>query len=455
MKSWKVSLAVAVVGILSSCGGREVTCSTGTTPCNLSCVDTKNDKRHCGACGNSCASTQVCNLGRCECPPGAGLVNGTCATLDFDGVAACFNSGEVVPFSSKSLTHGNSTVVGTNPQSIGFLNSVMLVLDGLSSRLFQATITPTGEITQQPWATTLGKGPNQVLVDGLWVYSINSIDGTLQVLSRSSTSGAVPVPTAKGTGGFALGTTNQINFGTNSYPNTVAKSTDALWVPLYGGYGEGYDGGQAVVKVSLPDNNGAIKELSRVDLSKLDLQTFAGKTSVARPSGSAVRGNYVYVALQNKEPTTYAENGPGLLARIDTTTNAVTTVSLGSDCLGPTWITPIGTDLAVSCFGATTYDMTTYKTIAVTGSGVVLLDAQDKVASYYSATCPTCQIFNAGRSDAFGNRLVVGHGNDISAIVLDVVDGKLVPVRGADNQLNLCSVPKTGQNFVGDIRALH
>jgi hypothetical protein len=40
-------------------------CKRNTTRCNGKCVNTNTDEKHCGACGNRCASGEQCLNGRC------------------------------------------------------------------------------------------------------------------------------------------------------------------------------------------------------------------------------------------------------------------------------------------------------------------------------------------------------------------------------------------------------
>jgi len=74
----------------------------GGTPGAEVCVDTSNDVRHCGGCGNACAVGQFCVRGACQTMCGAGFSNctGICRDLrnDRDGCGTCGNacsSGEV------------------------------------------------------------------------------------------------------------------------------------------------------------------------------------------------------------------------------------------------------------------------------------------------------------------------------------------------------------------------
>jgi hypothetical protein len=42
-----------------------LSCSSGQTSCDGSCMDTQSDSQHCGACGNVCNTGEPCSEGTC------------------------------------------------------------------------------------------------------------------------------------------------------------------------------------------------------------------------------------------------------------------------------------------------------------------------------------------------------------------------------------------------------
>ncbi|MBM4780069.1 MAG: hypothetical protein GQE15_20390 [Archangiaceae bacterium] len=69
--------AAVVLSVLSACVGPA---PTPCTTCDGVCVDTQNDRRHCGACGNACAAGSVCTAGACtaSCATGQTTCSGQC-----------------------------------------------------------------------------------------------------------------------------------------------------------------------------------------------------------------------------------------------------------------------------------------------------------------------------------------------------------------------------------------
>lgn len=47
-------------------GGEVITCASGLTACGMSCVNTRSEFAHCGACGNTCRSGQYCANSACQ-----------------------------------------------------------------------------------------------------------------------------------------------------------------------------------------------------------------------------------------------------------------------------------------------------------------------------------------------------------------------------------------------------
>jgi hypothetical protein len=67
--------------------GHCAVCAVGATRCGGAtpvCADLQTDPNHCGACETGCAGGASCVAGRCACPPGQAVCEGTCADLAND-----------------------------------------------------------------------------------------------------------------------------------------------------------------------------------------------------------------------------------------------------------------------------------------------------------------------------------------------------------------------------------
>lgn len=106
-------LAVALVGACSVFGssldhfteggeGGGTSCPAGQTACDDTCVQTSLNPSHCGACGNACAGTQVCDNGTCAdaCSGGRTDCERSCVDLTSDP-AHC---GDCATFCSEAET---------------------------------------------------------------------------------------------------------------------------------------------------------------------------------------------------------------------------------------------------------------------------------------------------------------------------------------------------------------
>ncbi len=523
--------AALVVLVLTGCPPTGIVCNPGTIGCNAGCVDPANDKRNCGACGQSCGNNRECVDSVCTCGPGTtSCPDGTCAVIDsdpnncggcgvvcgsgqvceasmckmactagvdlvcsgacvdpgndpnncggcgntcasgqscrnsvctFDVVAACYWSGQVVGLNATTLTLGSKTALGTNPGALTVMEGTVLMADGQDQRLYQASISQSG-LSAVARANQTGAVPNQVLVDGTFAYVVNAGTGSLQVLQQGATAGSLALD-AGVAGGVQLGTVGELNFGMNSYPQGVAKAGGSLWVPLYGGFGAAAaDAGQMVSQLSLATPS-TPTETARVSLKGLDLHAFDGGHPVARPWAVAAHANAVYVVLNNLNPDTYVPEGPGLLARIDPSTKALSTIVLGSNCLNPQWLAEVGgTRLAVSCGGVVTYSPS-FTVDRIDSAGVVVLDEQDHVFAQWSSQCPadagtladggpSCAPMLPGRFTVRGSRILLGDQNAGRVVVLDVSDAGVTEVRGVSNALATCPIsPASGAGNVSDL----
>jgi hypothetical protein len=43
-------------------------CAANLEECDALCVNTRNDREHCGTCGNACVPAANCEASTCECP---------------------------------------------------------------------------------------------------------------------------------------------------------------------------------------------------------------------------------------------------------------------------------------------------------------------------------------------------------------------------------------------------
>lgn len=429
-----VACAVGQVCELATC---KASCGTGFTRCGASCVDVTGDLSNCGACGVTCEQGQACRAGVC----------------DYAAVAACYWSGQLVGFDPTSGVKGPLADVGTNPAALARVGDTVLVADGTDRRLYSAVPAAGGSYAQTNRVTPTGAVPNQMLVDRPFVYVVNAGAGTLLVLKEGVDAGVVTLD-AGVEGALVLGAVAELQLGMNSFPQGVAKVGSMLFVPLYGGYGaEAADAGQVLAKVDVT-NPAAPSLAGQVSFKTLDLHAFDGGAPVARPWAVTAKGGSVYVALNNLNPDSYVPEGPGLVAKVNPTTDAVTVIDLGgAECLNPQWLAASGDKLVVSCGGAISYSPT-FSVQGVTSAGVVVLDAQDArlggawnasgVADVDAGFMPTLP----GRFSVSGSQVTVGDQNGGRVVVLTVSDAGVA----VSSTLNVCPVSATsGVANVADI----
>jgi len=525
-----IAVPFLLAALLSGCPQQGIVCRTGTERCGEGCADLTSDERNCGGCGIACTANQVCTSGSCACRSGAVLCDGfcvitasdakhcggcnqpcqtgevceqgtckqactlgsslrcgnscvdpkpdsancgacgwTCATgsrcvggaCASDVLAACFTSGQVVPVDGESEVRGQATALGSGPSALAAYGHTVLAADGVDRKLYQAE-ADAGVWEQLSPSAITGAVPNQVVVDAPYVYVLNAETGSLQVLHNLAADG--------GTQGKPLATVAELPLGANTWPEGAVKVGNALWIPLYGGFGPAdADAGQAVVKVQVdPPSTPEVK--ATVDLRSVDLKAFDGGAPVARPWAITANNGFVYVALNNLNPTSYAVEGPGLLARIDPDAGAVDKViDLGaSQCLNPQWVAPLGSSLVVSCGGKVTYNLTTYAVESVEAAGVVVVDATDTPSAAWASGCPadagladggtTCPPFLPGRFAVRDGRVYLADQNAGRLAVLELTDGGLVERRGptaAAGPIQACTPDMTtGIANVSDVLSL-
>ncbi len=284
-------LTVVILGFLGGCAREGPVCGEGFKRCSLTCADLASDALNCGACGAACGAGELCQGGHCQsspeaslcgdrsCPPPQSCHHGLCS---YDLVAACFNTGQVVGIQGDTDLLGPRARVGAFPQTLGSLSNVLLVADGIDQRLRQARLD---DLSLLPGEVRLGASPNHIWVDDPYVYLVNSLGNTLQILLRgasesqpSDCSRAPATPDGGFPGGFNLTTIGQLHLGATSSPQAIAKVDHYLFIPLWGDTGR-------VAQVDV--GNPCAPSLTRMfDLGQLDLRPFDGRRAYARPGRS-------------------------------------------------------------------------------------------------------------------------------------------------------------------------
>lgn len=467
-----------------ACVSGSCSCKAGYSDCDGACVNLAADPTHCGSCENACASGQVCEDGACgsSCQePGHSQCSGSCVDLSsnaahcgacehacgnaqscrggqctYDLVAACFTNGQVTGVQEGTYYKGPSVPLGNGPAAMAVMDKVLLSADGIDNRLYQARLSADGGVPfgLLPGSPATGAVPNQVLADGDYVYVVNAGSGTLQVLRRGAegSDGGVSLDAGEGLG---LATVAELNFGTNTFPQGVAKLGAALYVPLYGGFDSTTaPAGQKVAKVNVSTPESPVVETT-YELSTLDLKAFDGGSPVPRPYAVLAHRGKVYVALNNLNADSYLPEGPGLLARIDPQTGALESIDLGADkCLNAIWLASDGTNLLVSCQGMAIYGAT-WALESVEKTGVVLLNDQDARTGAWSLGCPAdagtyepdggsgCLPTLAGRMALRNGTVYVADQNGGRLFVLEISGGQLIERRGystAEGPIQACAV---------------
>lgn len=429
-------------GQVCETGVCKASCTTGFQRCGASCVEAATDESHCGDCDVVCAQGQQCRGGVC----------------DYEAVAACYWSGQVVGFDPRTGVKGPLSDVGSNPAALARLGTTLLAADGTDQRLYSALPTESGAYVKTNRASQTGAVPNQVLVDRPFVYVVNAGSGTVTVLREGADAGVLQLD-AGVEGALALGVVAEVALGMNTFPQGLAKVGSTLWVPLYGGYGaEAADAGQELAKIDVT-NPSSPALAGRVTLKGLDLKPFDGGSPVARPWAIVAKNDVLYVALSNLNPDTYAPEGPGLVARVDATSEAVTVIDLGgADCLNPQWVGRVGESIAVSCGGRITFSPS-FVAESVTSAGLVAIDSRDaRLAMGWSSagTCAAdagaCKLMLPGRFAVSGQQVFLADQNGGRVVVLEVDDAGVREVRAGESALSICPLSATtGLANVADI----
>lgn len=456
-------------------------CRDGSTPCGGLCVVTSSDPRNCGACGTVCGTGQVCEAGACKvaCSPdftrcGDSCVNllrdpgncGACGTVctdarschagacTYDVVASCTNTGQVVGLQAGTDIKGPNVAVGASPQTTARMQDVLLVLDGITPALRQATLATYAEL---PETDPVGRAPNQLLVSDPFVYVLNSVDNTLGTFERTASPGAITNGTRFPSGlKLTAVSGGAINFGANTNPFAMARVGNELFVTLYGGFADMSAGGKlARVSLASPSRPTKVEPFLQLPTGAA-LLPFQGQSTMATPAGITGFNGSLYIALNNLNAS-FQPGGPGLLAKVDPRgLQLESVINLGDGCLNPGWVAPVGNQLVVSCTGAVTYD-SEFKPVAVNGSGLVLLSSEDAVVARYVLACPAdatgCAPPSANRFAVVGNRVYLGDNSAGRIFVVEVSNNQLIERLGPASPIAACP-SSTGPSLVGDVVAI-
>ncbi|WP_426735571.1 MXAN_6577-like cysteine-rich protein [Myxococcus faecalis] len=487
-------------GDTSHCGACGTTCSSGevcqdgacgcragTESCNGACVDTATDVAHCGACGSACAAGQVCESGTCRegCSEGLLRCSGACVDgqsdalhcgacgnvcpdaqscragrCTYDVVAACFTNGQLVGLQAGTDQLGPRREFGAGIQALASWDGFVLGADMTNGKLLQALGGNLGALVEEDSLGVVSGSPNDILVDPPHVYVIDSVNNTLQVLRRDGPSHG---------NGLGLRTVGQLNLGPNTSPQALARFGDLLYIPLFGTGSSNFQHGNAVARVDISDPTQP-RKVDTLSLTGLDLKPFDGTGSMPLPFSVTATRTHVYVALTNLNPANdYRPNGPGMLARIDPATGAVSAIDLGKErCLNAGYVEAVGDQLVVACIGEAIYDTANgYLATSVRSTGLVLVKNDVPVASY--ALNPGCQPGAPGCMLSVASRFAVSRGavyladtNAGRIFVVEVGDGTLTERRGYSTPtakgpaLEACPVdPRRPVSNAIDVTALH
>jgi hypothetical protein len=313
------------------------------------------------------------------------------------------------------------------------MQGILLAADGLDRRLRQMRLQDFNVLA--PF-DPLGSSPNHVFVDGSYVYVVNSVGNTLQVLRRAGDDAGLQ---------FSIPDGGQLSFGSNTSPQSIAKLGNNLYIPLWG------TGEIAVVDVSNPDSP-TLRPPPFISLGALDLRFDAGAPTLPRPVGIAAYQGSIYVALSNLD-SSFNPGGPGMLAQVPTDAGAVSAVYLPTACLNTYWLVAAGDTLYVSCSGRATRDSTFHLT-AIDSSGVVAITADGGMSVWNGSCDGGCFGAVPGRFAVLGDRLYLG--DQLGRIfVLQNVNGGLVERRGNNGTgglpISACQTAASGFANVIDV----
>ena len=425
-----LALAAAALGLLlTACPEDGDTCAEGLT-----------------RCGDTCAPS----CGGCEGPD-----------CRWDAVVACFNTGHLTGLRAERQADGSvrdvlsapAAGVTGNPQALAAVGDVLTVVDAISARLH--TVHP-GRLARLPSETlTVDAVPNHLLSDGENLWSVSSGPSTLLAFRRTAAPLAQPQDGTRYPDGLGLVRGGFVGFGANTNAWAAARLGTTLYVTLYGGMGRQHVAGGRVARVDVTDPQAPRLLEPAVELpAGAELEPFSADTPpIARPTGIAAHAGAVWVALNNLDET-YAPAGPGMLARIDPATQAVTKVRLPPECLNAGWLRSAGDALLVTCSGRADYATTP---VGVSSAAVVAVLGDGRTV-VHPVACPAgaagCAPFSPGRFEVLGRRVYVGDNASGRVLVLEWTGSGFTELAGPAGALAACPASESGLAYVADVVAV-
>jgi len=318
MSAFRRVLTMTLLSVLAAGCTKDLVCNTGESACDGHCVNLSVDANNCSACGHACPAGDTCQAGLCcqggLCP--AGLY------------VACSASGEVQGATVNPIAPVGQAASVPNAAALAWNQGTLwAVPDYVPSAAFELGTGLTGVSQVAEVLIPPGNSPNLVAV---------TANGGLLYVSDDETNSVVVVSPATSTGS----------------PGIVG---DVQGLPAAFPYGIAFAGGSGYIALQNPNQIAVFDVAQEKVTTTIDLSQLGSAPGTGQPGKLLVVGERLYAALLNLEPDFLGTAGDGLLAVIDTSTNALATgvspnpIDLGSACQDPYGLALYGNTLYVTC----------------------------------------------------------------------------------------------------------